>query len=100
MRIRVLLFSILIPCVFFFLSPLDTHAANVTLYSQSDESGEMLSQQATSTNTWITSESLGNLYLGKERLTLTFTMKDPNTRAGYSMPQGVALRTCPNCNNL
>ncbi len=76
------------------------YAQNVTLYSQEDDSGEMVSQQPTFQNTWIASESLGNLFLGKDRLTITFTMKDPNASNIYGQPAGVAFGTCATCQNL
>lgn len=76
------------------------HAAPVTLFSQPDDSGEMVTQQATFAATWLESESLGNLFLGKGPLTLTFTLKDPNASSAVSQPQGVALETCVGCQNL
>lgn len=81
--------------------PLVSHAAAVTIYSQPDASGEMVSQQATFQNAWIASASLGNLFLGKDRLSITFTMKDPNASTLYHSPfGGVALETCPTCLDL
>ena len=72
----------------------------ITLYTQSDDSGDMASQQATFQNTWITSESLGALILGKNSLSITFTMKDPNANNAYGTPTGVAMGTCSTCKDL
>lgn len=76
------------------------HADIVTLFTQSDDSGDMTSSQETFQNTWITSESLGNLVLDKNSLSLTFTIKDPNASTVHDQPGGVALATCATCNDL
>ena len=76
------------------------HAEIAVLYSQSDSSGEMLSQQATFQETWIESASLGNLILGKDRLSITFTMKDQNAGNIYHTPTGVAIKACSSGQNL
>ena len=83
----------------FFLSVVPHAYATFTLHSQLDDSGEMVSQQPTFLNTWI-SAPLGNLFLGKDRLTITFTMKDPNTNGLSSLPQGVGFGSCFGCYNL
>ena len=83
-----------------FMWSASAHAATVTMYSQPDASGEMISQQATYQDTWITSASLGNLILGKDRLTITFTIKDPNAGNVYHTPTGVALKACSISQNL
>ena len=89
MRVRTLaVTSVLLGSFLCMSAPPSAHAELVTVYSQSDDSGEMVSQQATFQDTWIAA-NLGNLILGKDRLTITFTMKDPN--AGSQLPIGVAL---------
>ena len=75
------------------------HAETVTFYTQPDDSGEILSQQATFQNTWIAS-NLGNLILGKESLSVTFTIKDPNANNVHNQPGGVSIGTCATCQNL
>jgi hypothetical protein len=70
----------------------------VTIYSQPDDSGEMTSTQPLFQAAEIESESLGNLYLGKGRLQLTFTMKDPN--AAHALPGTIYLESCKGCRNL
>ncbi len=90
----------------FFLSAafawaMPAYAETVTLYSQPDDSGEMVSQQPMYANTWISSASLGTLFLGKDNLSITFTMKDPNASTLSHLPSGgVALGTCPTCQDL
>lgn len=79
--------------------PATVLAEMVTLYSQTDFSGEVLSQQPTFQETWI-SAPLGNLALGKEKLQLTFTIKDPNANNTYRTPTGVAIGSCATCGNL
>ncbi|KKW45366.1 MAG: hypothetical protein UY97_C0024G0001, partial [Parcubacteria group bacterium GW2011_GWB1_57_6] len=93
------LFSVSITGGFLCL-PNQARAEIATLYAQSDASGEMVSQQATFQNTWISSESLGNLILGKDSLSVTFTMKDPNASNMYGQPGGFALSTCATHQNL
>lgn len=85
--------------LFFFSDVPQVQAQTVTIYTQPDSSSEMLSQQPNFLNTWISAE-IGNLVLGKDRLTITFTMKDPNASNAYGQPAGVALGTCPTCQNL
>ena len=75
------------------------HAETIRMYAQTDDSGEILSQQATYQSTWIGSD-LGNLALGKESVTLTFTIKDPNAGNSYHTPAGVALGSCSSCPDL
>ena len=84
----------------FFFIPFVSHARADTLYSQPDSSGDMTSQQPNYLDTWVTSASLGNLFLGKDHLTLTFTMKDPGAGNDYHTPQGVALASCVACHDL
>ncbi|MDP1707353.1 MAG: hypothetical protein Q8L30_02260 [bacterium] len=92
------LFSVAITVgLLFFLIVPKAHAETVTIYSQPDDSGEMLSQQPIFQNTWI-SAPIGNLFLGKGALTITFTMKDPN--AGAQLPERVAIGTCLGCADL
>ena len=79
--------------------PFVANAETITVYTQTDDSGEILSQQATFQSTWIAS-NLGNLTPGKDRLTITFTMKDPNAGNVYHTPTGVALGTCATCQDL
>ncbi len=75
-------------------------ADNFIIYSQPDDSGEILSQQAYAQNTWI-SANIGNLFLGKERLSITFTMKDLHANITYHSPfGGVAVGTCLGCSDL
>jgi len=62
--------------------PFVANAETITVHTQSDDSGEILSQQATFQNTWIAA-NLGNLTPDKDRLTITFTMKDPNASNVY-----------------
>ena len=101
MHVRILTIPLIVVGGFLFLSVAQqAHAEIVTFYSQPDNSGEMLSQQATFQDTWIASASLGNLVLGKESLSITFTMKDPNASNIYGQPAGVALGTCATCQNL
>lgn len=97
MRIRYVAFSFVL-CTLFWSAP--AHAQTVTLYSQLDDSGEMLSPQATFQNTFITSASLGNLALGKDSLSITFTMKDPNASNASGQPAGVVIGTCATCQDL
>ena len=74
--------------------------ADFTIYSQLDDSGEMISQQPNFANTWIGAE-IGNLFIGKDRLTITFAMKDLNASTALDFPAGgVALGTCPDCADL
>jgi pimeloyl-ACP methyl ester carboxylesterase len=98
MRVRTL--TTLFFAIGIFSFSAQAHAETVTMYSQLDDSGEMVSQQATFQNTWITSASLGNLVLGKDRLSITFTIKDPNASNEYHQPEGIALGTCATCQNL
>lgn len=100
MRVRHIALFCFISTLTWSVLPFIAHAETVTIYSQLDDSGEMLSQQPTFQNTWIASASLGNLILGKDRLTITFTMKDPNASNVYDTPSGVALGTCATCQNL
>ena len=86
--------------IFFLATAGTVHAAPVTLYSQLDASGEMVSEQATFQNTFIESASLGNLFLGKGRLYLTFTIQDPNANSAFLQPGGVALESCLGCQDL
>jgi|GEM_PF-1799953 len=79
--------------------PFVANAETITVYTQSDDSGEILSQQPNFQNTWIAA-NLGNLTPGKDRLTITFTMKDPNASNVYGTPTGVALGTCATCQDL
>lgn len=81
-------------------APQAARAEVSTLYSQSDDSGEMLSQQPTFQYAWISSASLGNLFLGKGPLFLTFSMKDSNAGDTLRAPVGVALGTCETCQDL
>ncbi len=99
MFVAVLSFSVIASSFLFFSNVPQVHAEPVTLYSQPDDSGEMLSQQATFQNTWI-SAPIGNLFFGKDSLSITFTMKDPNASNIYGQPGGVALGTCVSCQNL
>ena len=98
MRTRTYAVSFLFVVAFLWSAP--ARAEIVTLYSQPDNSGEMLSQQATFQNTWIESASLGNLVLGKDSLRITFTMKDPNAGNIYRTPTGVAIKACSTGQNL
>ncbi len=95
----VLLFIFLIVPLFFGGLPSAAHAEIITVYSQPDDSGEILSQQPTFQNTFITT-NLGNLALGKDILTITFTLQDPNASNIYGQPGGVALGTCDGCQDL
>lgn len=97
MRLRCVAFSFLL---FTLAWSTPARAETSVLYSQPDASAEMVSQQATFQNTWITSASLGNVPLGKGKLILTFTMKDPNANNTYGQPAGIALKTCATCPNL
>lgn len=79
--------------------PLFLHAEIISIYTQSDDSGDITSTQPNFQNTYI-SVNLGNLVLGKDVLTITFTMKDPNASITYGQPGGVALGTCATCQDL
>ena len=90
---------VLVATVCLAATPAFAHAS-VTLYSQSDATGEMVSQQPTFLNTFIESASLGNLFLGKGRLTLTFTIQAPSASNEFDQPGGVALESCTGCQDL
>ncbi|MDP2655157.1 MAG: hypothetical protein Q8P17_01175 [bacterium] len=79
--------------------PFVAYAETVTVYTQADDSGDIASQQPNFQNTYISTD-IGNLALGKDVLTITFTMKDPNASDTYGQPEGVALGTCTTCNDL
>jgi len=100
MRVKYIALFFIIIALAWSTTPFVAHAEIVTMYSQPDASGEMISQQATFLNTWIASESIGNLILGKDRLTITFTIKDPNASNTRGQPAGVSLETCANCQDL
>lgn len=99
MRARSVALFIFISALAWSASPFPSHAEIVPVYAQPDDSGEMASTQPNFQNTYI-SANLGNLVLGKDVLTITFTMKDPNASNAYGQPGGVAMGTCATCQDL